>query len=121
MMKLATLTTAILLTTTMKLAAQPIKPPSNTSMFQPNPSFTLNLRLQQAVCDQDWKRSIKVVDQMLAYISKPPGTSMMYKPELINYRGQLQRLEKSAAKIPLELLSGCTSALTTPGTQNISK
>ena len=121
MMKLATLTTAILLTTTMKLAAQPTKPPSNTSMFQPNPSFTLNLRLQQAVCDQDWKRSIKVVDQMLAYISKPPGTSMMYKPELINYRGQLQRLEKSAAKIPLELLSGCTSALTTPGTQNISK
>ncbi|AFZ15296.1 hypothetical protein Cri9333_4515 [Crinalium epipsammum PCC 9333] len=120
-MKLATLTTTILLATAMKLAAQPTTSPSNTSMFQPNPSFTLNLQLQQAVCDQDWKRSIKVVDQMISYVSKPPATSIMYKPELINYRGQLQRLEKSAAKIPLELLSGCTSAFTTPGTQNISR
>lgn len=110
-MKLATLTTTILLTTAMKLAAQPVAPPATNSMFQPNPSFTLNLQLQEAVCAQDWKRSIKVVDQMIAYISKPPATSMMYKPELINYRGQLQRLDKSGAKIPLELLSGCTSSL----------
>jgi hypothetical protein len=120
MMKLATLTTAILISTTMRLAAQPVNPPSNNSMFQPNPSFTLNFQLQQAVCDQDWTRSIKVVNQMIAYVSKPPATSIMYKPELINYRSQLQKLEKSGAKVPLELLSGCTSGSAIPG-QNISR
>jgi len=123
-MKLALLTTALLLSTTMELAAQPVtsptSPPAPIAPAPQNNAATFNVQLRRAVCDQDWKRAIKVVDQMIAFVSKPPGNSYMYKSELVTYRGKLQRLRDSEAQIPLEMLPSCISSSVAPPSSNAS-
>ncbi len=114
-MKLAILTTAILLSVTLKVASQP--KPSPTPQKPPIDTSSLNLELQGAVCSQDWKQAIKVVDRMIEAISQPPGDSYKYKGELVIYRGRLQTLINSNSSVPLSELPGCTTGPRTSPTR----
>lgn len=83
-MNLKALTTAVLATTTMGL-----------SVAHPGVAQTdLNTQLRQAVCSQNWSQAIQVVEQMKK-VSAPEYTS-----QLTMYRGRLEALANSGARIP---------------------
>lgn len=60
------------------------------SAGQPN----LNAQLQQAICTQNWSQAIQVVDKM-----KKVSTSE-YASQLTIYRGRLEALANSKARVP---------------------
>jgi hypothetical protein len=93
-------------------SAKPTQTSSSTKPAQPD-SLILNVQLQQAVCAQDWKRAINVVDRMIGVVNRQRESSLMMKPQLIAYRGQLQGLLNSRSVLPTTAVTGCTIAGTT--------
>ena len=59
-----------------------------------NPAAPLNTELNQAVCQQDWTRAIRVIDRMR------PQTPADRRGELTVYRSRLQALLNSGTPIP---------------------
>ncbi len=59
-----------------------------------NPAAPLNIELNQAVCQQDWTRAIRVIDRMR------PQTPADRRGELTVYRSRLQALLNSGTPIP---------------------
>jgi hypothetical protein len=64
----------------------------------------LNTDLKQAVCSQNWRQAVKVINQMVAIAPSPEERN-----QLVTYRSQLQGLANSNSRIPLESLSGCST------------
>lgn len=82
-MKFKALTTAMLVAT------------MGLSTAHPGLSQTdLNAQLQQNICTQNWSRAIQVVDQMKKVAS--PG----YASQLTMYRGRLEAMASSGARVP---------------------
>jgi len=101
-MNLKALTTAVLATTTMSL-----------SVAHPGVAQTdLNTQLRQAVCSQNWSQAIQVVEQMKK-VSAPEYTS-----QLTMYRGRLEALANSGAKIPSSELNCSAGGITTIAANN---
>jgi len=129
-MKFSILTTAILLSATLDIAAQAQLSPA-TRTTQPAPgnqssqiakasqpdSLILNTQLQQAVCGQDWRRAINVVDRMIGVVSRQRGSAPMLQPQLIAYRGQLQGLLRTKTVLPATSMAGCATVGATTSTQ----
>lgn len=55
-----------------------------------------NSQLQQAVCSQDWRQAIGIVDQMIAATPQPST----HRAELEAYRNQLQGFSSRSVKVP---------------------
>jgi hypothetical protein len=104
-MKLKILATAVLATTTIGL-----------SVARPGVAKTdLNAQLKQAVCSQNWNQAIQVVDQM----KKVSGSE--YASQLTMYRGRLEALANSGARVPsseLNCSAGNTVAITATAANN---
>lgn len=58
---------------------------------------TLNAQIRQAVCTQNWGEAVKIVDQMIAIT---PSSAQMQHNKLETYRGSMQSLYNSRAKVP---------------------
>jgi len=71
-----------------------------------------NTQLQQAVCTQDWKEAIAIVDQLLA--ATPQQSSE--RNQLTTYRRRLQALSTSNANIPNWSKRCTTQAVPAPAT-----
>ncbi len=96
-MKLRILSTTTLLFISIGLVANP-------SLSQTN----LNTELSQAVCNQEWRRAMLIVDRMRAIAPQSAG-------ELLLYRSQLQALQDSGArftKLPAYCSSNSPPAVT---------
>lgn len=100
-MKLKAIFTAVLTTTTMGLSV-------------PRPGLAqtdLNAQLRQAVCSQNWSQAVQVVDQMKK-VSAPEYTS-----QLTMYRGRLEALANSGARVPSSELN-CSAGSTAIAANN---
>lgn len=71
---------------------------------KPKPPRNLNNELQWAVCQQNWRQAIRVVDDMRKVVRNPTQ-----QQELVSYRQTLVRLTQSRSTIPQNLLTGCTT------------
>jgi hypothetical protein len=82
-MKFKALTTAMLVAT------------MGLSTARPGLSQTdLNAQLQQSICTQNWSRAIQVVDQMKKV------SASEYASQLTMYRGRLEAMARSGARVP---------------------
>lgn len=82
-----------------QLTKPAVKPEAKLAV-QPN----LNAQLKQALCLQDWGRSIQILDRMK--VAAPDEAA-----EIATYRQQIEGLQRSGAKIP-NWPSNCTAANT---------
>lgn len=92
--------TAVLMTT--NLTALP-----SQAQLQEN-GQSLNTRLQQAVCAQNWRTAVRIVDQMIALT---PPSNQIQRGQLIVYRGSLENFAKSRTSIP-DSSEGCAASST---------
>ncbi|MCL1472614.1 hypothetical protein [Argonema antarcticum] len=88
------------LITTIGLAASP-------SLSQIDLNAQLNAQLKQAVCAQQWRQAIQILDRMRARVPQ-------MESELVSYRRQIQALANTRARIQNWPPNYCTAATSAP-------
>ncbi|HEY9652837.1 MAG TPA: hypothetical protein V6C95_19425 [Coleofasciculaceae cyanobacterium] len=114
-MKLKVVTTALL------LSALPFIPlaitlPSLSQSPTPSPSPSqpdLNVQLQQALCAQNWGRTLQILDQMKRRASPE------YASQITLYRGRIAAIARENAKVPGWTV-GCSGGGTASGNPSVN-
>ncbi|MBD2179642.1 hypothetical protein H6S82_10655 [Planktothrix sp. FACHB-1355] len=80
---------------------------ANPSLSQTDLNAQLNAELKQAVCAQQWRRAIQIIDRMRVRVPQ-------MESQLVSYRTQMQTLARSRTRIENWPPAYCTAAPTTP-------